>query len=66
VIGQSKLLLRIWEVAGSNLDPETGYAEAYSDFPQSRGECQDNILKADNDRFLPNPFQFIVHLSPFH
>jgi hypothetical protein len=27
---------------------------------------QDMALKLDHDRFLPNPFQFIIHLPPFH
>jgi hypothetical protein len=24
------------------------------------------LLKLGHDRFLPNPFQFIIYLSPFH
>jgi hypothetical protein len=31
------------------------------------GECRNSILKLGHDRFLPNPFQFIViHLSSYH
>jgi hypothetical protein len=28
------------------------------------GECWDSTLKFVHDRFLPNPFQFIIYLSP--
>jgi len=30
------------------------------------GKFWDSTLKLGHDRFLPNPFQFIIHLSPFH
>jgi hypothetical protein len=31
------------------------------------GECRDSILKLGNDRFLPNPLQFIIiYLSSYH
>jgi hypothetical protein len=30
------------------------------------GECQDSALKFGHDRFLPNPFHFIILLAPFH
>jgi hypothetical protein len=30
------------------------------------GEFRDSTLTLGHDRFLPNPSQFIVHLSPFH
>jgi hypothetical protein len=26
----------------------------------------DSVLKLGHDHFLPNPFQFIIHVSPFH
>jgi hypothetical protein len=29
------------------------------------GECWDSTRKLGHDRFLPNPFQFIFHISPF-
>jgi hypothetical protein len=29
------------------------------------GKCQDSTLKLGHDRLLPNPFQFIIHLSPY-
>jgi hypothetical protein len=30
------------------------------------GECRDSALKSGRYRFLPNPFQFVIHVSPFH
>jgi hypothetical protein len=60
------LPFRIREVPGSNLCPETGYPDWdfswFSSVPP--GECHDSILKLG--RFLPNPFQLIIHLSPYH
>jgi hypothetical protein len=35
-----------------------------SSFPP--GNCQDCTLKSGHDHFLPNPSQFIIHLSPYH
>jgi hypothetical protein len=29
-------------------------------------ESRDSTLKLGHDRFLPNPFHFIIRLSPFH
>jgi hypothetical protein len=29
-------------------------------------ECRDSILKSGHGRFIPNPFQYITHQSPFH
>jgi hypothetical protein len=29
-------------------------------------ECRDSTLKPRHDRFLPNPFHFAIHLSPYH
>jgi hypothetical protein len=29
-------------------------------------ECQGKILKLDLESFLPNPFEFITHVPPFH
>jgi hypothetical protein len=56
------LLLRIWEVPGSNLDPETlchdrGFRE-FSSLPS--GEFRASSLKLGHDRFPPYPFQFII------
>jgi hypothetical protein len=67
VVEWSTLLLRIWEIPGSKLGPETGYPDwgvwRVSSVPP--GECRDITSKLGNDRFLPNPFQFI-HVSPIH
>jgi hypothetical protein len=30
------------------------------------GECRDSNLKLGYNRSIPNPFHFIIHLSPFH
>jgi hypothetical protein len=59
-------VLRIWEVPGSNLVldstyPYWGFSWVSSVLPC---ECSDNTLKLDNVRLLPNPVQFIIHLSP--
>jgi hypothetical protein len=53
------LLLRIFEVAGSNLGPETGYSDwSFCSFLSPPGECHYSLL--------PNRFQFIIHLLPFY
>jgi hypothetical protein len=62
------LLLPIWEVPDSNLGQETGYpASCHSWFSSVLiGKFQDSTLKLCHDRFLSNPSQFTMHLSPFH
>jgi hypothetical protein len=60
------LVFRIREVASSNPDMETGCLGTVFDFLSPLGECQDNTLKLGYDHFLPNAFQTIIHLSPFH
>jgi hypothetical protein len=35
-------------------------------FAISPGECWDSTLKLDHDCLLPNPFQFIIHVSPLN
>jgi hypothetical protein len=30
------------------------------------GECRDNTLKLGHNHFLPNPFQFIIHIPAYH
>jgi hypothetical protein len=30
------------------------------------GKCHDSTLKVGHDRFLQNPFHFVIHFSPFH
>jgi hypothetical protein len=55
-------MLRILEVPGSNLGPETGYNEVSSWFflsPSRRMLGQ--YLKIRPQSLLPNPFQFIIH-----
>jgi hypothetical protein len=47
------ILVRIRQVSGSNLGPETGYTEANVGITAN--------LKVGNDRFLPNTFQFIIY-----
>jgi hypothetical protein len=60
------LLLRIREVQGSNLVPETVYHDRVSWLSSvPPGKFQEFSLKLGYDRFLPNPFQFIIHLSAF-
>jgi hypothetical protein len=65
-VKRSTLLLRIQEVLDSNLGPDTCYpvwaSSWFSSIPS--GECLEGALKLGHDRFLPNPFQFIIHLSP--
>jgi hypothetical protein len=61
------LLLRIWEVPGSNIGPVTGYHVRFSWF----SSVQENsgiidYLKIGHDSFLQSPFQFLIHVSPFH
>jgi hypothetical protein len=61
------LLLRFWEVLSSNLGPETGYPDCFFFHGfSSPSRCRDNTLKLGHDRFLPNPFQFIIQLSPYN
>jgi hypothetical protein len=53
------------EVTGSNL----GWyfvilTEDFGDFPQSI-EANVEIVKSDHGRFLPHPFEFIIHQSSY-
>jgi hypothetical protein len=61
-------LLRIREVPGLNLGPETDYPvwsfSLFSSVPP--GECRSSTLKSGHDRFLPYPFQFIINLSTIY
>jgi hypothetical protein len=59
------LVLRIREVPGSNLGQQTGYPDwSFSWFPSvSPGKCCNMYLQLGHDRFLPNPFQVIIHVS---
>jgi hypothetical protein len=60
------LLLQIREVPRSNLCPDMSYPDWRFSWVSSvpPGKCRDS--KLGHDRFLPHPFQFIIHLSPFH
>jgi hypothetical protein len=65
------LLLRIYENPGSKSQsedrlPDWGFSWFFSVPP---GECRvSSTLILGQDRFLPNPFQFTIHLGlpPFH
>jgi hypothetical protein len=56
------ILLRIWEVSGSNFGSETDYSyREFSWFSSvNPGKFRDCTFKLDNDRFLPDPLQFII------
>jgi hypothetical protein len=61
-------LLRIWEIPGADLGPETGYLDHdFRRFSQSR-QANAGIVpsKLGHNCFLANPSQFIIHLSPLH
>jgi hypothetical protein len=38
--------------------------ELFRGFPQSPSKMMGQYLKLGHDRFLPHPFQFIIHISP--
>jgi hypothetical protein len=60
--------LRIREDPSSSLGSESGYPDGGFLWlsPVPTGEFKDSTLALGNDRFLPNPFQFIIRLSLFH
>jgi hypothetical protein len=53
--------VRFWAPASGYRD--WGFSLFYS---VHLGECRDSTLKLDHDRFLLNPFRFIIHLSSCH
>jgi hypothetical protein len=59
------ILVRVPEVMGSNLGLETVYPDQgfswFSSVPSY--ECRQSTLKSSHDRFLPNLFKSIIHLS---
>jgi hypothetical protein len=63
-----ELMFRIREVPGSNLGSETGYPVCDFSWFLSvpPGKFWDKTLKVGHSRFLPHPFQFIVHLPPLY
>jgi hypothetical protein len=40
--------------------------EIFHGLPQSLQEDRNSTLKLGHDCFLPNPFQFIIHVPPYH
>jgi hypothetical protein len=58
----------IREVPGSNLSPDTGYPDLGFSwlFSVPPGKFWDITLKLGHDRFLPTPFQLIIHLSSLY
>jgi hypothetical protein len=62
------LLLRILGVPGSNFDPEISHlhwgCSWFSSVPLAK--WGDITLKLRHNRFLLHPFQFVLHLSPYH
>jgi hypothetical protein len=64
----SPVLLCIREVTGSNIGPEISYPDKdFSLFTSvPAGKCRVITLKLGHDRFLPNLFQFFIHLPPFN
>jgi hypothetical protein len=61
------LLILIRYVLCSNLGPETRYPDwGFMFFSVLTGKYRDSTPKLGHYRFLPNPFQFIIHLPPFH
>jgi hypothetical protein len=53
-------LLRIREVYGSSLYPQTGYFGYARDFPLSLQINAKIVLKMDRDSVLPHPYQFSI------
>jgi hypothetical protein len=60
------LLLRIRKVPGSNIVPKTGYPGVFVVLLSLSRQIPEYYLKLGHDRFVTQPFRFIVHLSPFH
>jgi hypothetical protein len=60
-----KLCNRLKPHSAQSFVPETGYTDwGVSWFHSvSPGECRDSTSKLGHDRFLPNTFQLILHLS---
>jgi hypothetical protein len=57
-------LFRIRKTTGSNLDPQNGYTGG--DFPQFLQTTAGMEPEIMLERFLPYPFQFIIHSSSGH
>jgi hypothetical protein len=66
VVESWKLLIRILEVRVQILARRQPDRCFFVVFLSPTRRIPDSTLKLGHDRFLPNPFQFIIHLSPFH
>jgi hypothetical protein len=67
VLKAYSFIYNLFNDAGSNICPQSGSSDwdfswFYSVPP---GECRNSILQLGHDSFLPNPFQFITHLSSY-
>jgi hypothetical protein len=57
-----ELLLRIWEVPGSNLGPDRAIlTEVFRGILYFSRQIAGEYVKVFYNRFLPHPFQFIIH-----
>jgi hypothetical protein len=56
-----KFYTRVREMVGSNLGQDTVYPEFVVSFSHSKP-----ISQSGHSRFLPNHFQFIIHLLSYH
>jgi hypothetical protein len=61
-------LLCTREVSGSDLGSKIEYPDwGFSCFsPVRSNKCRGSTSKLGHDRFLPNPFQLIIHLSSYY
>jgi hypothetical protein len=67
VVEYLTLLLRIREVLASNLGPESGYwLKFFVVFISPCRQILELYLQLGHGRFLPNLFQFIIHISTLH
>jgi hypothetical protein len=64
---KANTLIRIQEVPGSNIVPETGYLDTFSVFfPSPYKQIPGACLELHHDSFLPHSYQFMIDLSYFH
>lgn len=55
--------IRILEVFGSNLGLDSGYSGVSLPFPPGSRQMPGVVQRLAYSRFLPNSFEFIIHLS---
>jgi hypothetical protein len=60
---KSRPLNHVREMPGSGFDQDKGF---FRSFPQSLQAHSGVVVLSGHDRFLPNPFDFIIHLPAFH